>query len=127
MFSCTRTETRLIMEGKCAGIVRRYPKGTCPHSANGELVFTSKFLPWTPDDGKPIPFGKATVVSVRPGTVAQFRKDKRLPITDGFANGEVWFGHLSQFYGGISDDESVCHITFRVNEIDKKAGMQKSG
>jgi len=59
--------------------------------------------------------------------VAQFRKDKMLPQQDGFANGAVWHGHLAQLYKGIKDDESVFHITFRIDEVDKNAGAQKAG
>lgn len=119
MFSCTRSETRFIVEGKTAGAVRRYPKGECPHRAGSQIVFTSKFLPWTPDDGKPVPFARGTIVSARPGTVGSFRKDNRLAEHDGFANGAVWHGHLCQLYNGIKDDESVYHISFRIDEVDK--------
>jgi len=126
MFSCTRTETRLIVEGKCAGVVRRYERGACPHAVGSQIVFSSKFLPWLPhDDDRSIPFAQGTIVSVRPGTVGQFRKDQRLAETDGFANGPVWHGHLNQLYKGIGDDASVYHITFKLEEIDKTAGVEK--
>jgi hypothetical protein len=54
--------------------------------------------------------------------VGQFRKDDNLAKQDGFANGQVWHGHLNQFYNGIMDSENVYHITFRLDEIDKDAG-----
>jgi len=125
MFSCTRTETRFVMEGKTAGAVRKYPKGECPHKAGSQIAFTSKFLPWMEGDRKSVPFARGTIVSVRPGTVGSFRKDNRLAKQDGFANGNVWHGHLCQLYDGIKDDESVYHITFRVDKVDTKAGQQK--
>lgn len=116
MFSCTRTETRLIMESKAAGVVRRYPVGKCPHKPGSQLVFTSPFFPGK--EGKEFPFARATITSVRPGTVKQFRKDKMLPRMDGFANGAVWEGHLQQFYHGIGDDASVYHVSFKIDNID---------
>ena len=125
MFFCTRRETKLIMEGRSCGFVRRYsPPEGCPHKSNSQIVFTSKYLPWTPDDGKSIPFAKATVVSVRPGTVGSFRRDNRQAGDDGFANGEVWVGHLRQIrgYEDIDDAAPVYHVKFRIDEIDKKAG-----
>jgi len=124
MFSCTRTETKLIMEEKAAGIVRRYPKGECPYKVGDEIAFTSRFIPWMRDD-KSVPFAKATITSLRPGTVDQFRKDNKMAEHDGFANGNTWHGHLNQFYRGIKDGESVYHISFRLTEVDKQAGQQR--
>jgi hypothetical protein len=113
------------MEGKACGVVRKCLEGKCPHKAGSKIVFTTKFLPWM-DGDQSVPFAKATVVSVRPGTVGGFRRDRMLAGQDGFANGEVWHGHLNQFYGGICNSDSVYHITFRIDEIDKKAGLKKS-
>jgi len=129
MFPCTRNETRLIMEDKACGVVRPYPDGACPHRVGSELVFTSKFLPWMGDSDQSVPFAKATIVSVRPGTIGAFRKDDQLAERDGFANGEVWLGHLRQIpgYEDIGDDVSAYHITFRLIEVDKDAGRQKAG
>jgi len=123
MLTCTMTETKLIMEGKTAGIVRRYD-GACPHEVGSQLVFASEYLPWAPrgEDGKrkAVPFARGTIVSLRPGSVGQFRKDKMLAETDGYANPNVWHGHLRQFYKGIPDDANVFHITFRLEEVDKE-------
>lgn len=125
MFSCTRTETRLIINGKSCGVVRRYD-GKCPHKAGSEIVFTSKFLPWlAQDDERSIPFAKGIVVSVRPGTVGGFRKDNTMAERDGFSNGAVWHGHLNQHYRGIGDDVPVHHVTFKLEEVDKNAGKEK--
>ena len=125
MFSCTRTETGFVMNGKTAGAVRRYPEGDCPHAPGGQIIFSSKYLPWVPGN-KSIVFAKGTIVSVRPGTVERFRKDNRLAEQDGFANAAVWHGHLNQLYKGIKDDEFVYHITFRVDEVDKNAGTDQA-
>lgn len=118
MFQCTRTETRLFMEGKSGGVVRKYG-GDCPHKAGNDIVLTSKYLPWTGDDGKSVPFAKGVIVSVRPGTVARFRKDKMIAQTDGFGSPPAWHGHLNMLYQGIRDDESVHHITIRIDAVDK--------
>lgn len=123
MFSVTRTETKLIMEEKSAGVVRRYPSGECPYKVGDEIVFTSRFIPWMKDE-KPVPFAKATITSVRPGTIGSFRKDDRQAKHDGFANANTWHAHLNQFYRGIKDDDSAVHLSFRVIEIDKQAGQK---
>jgi len=125
MFSCTRTETQLIVAGKTAGAVRRYPAGECPHSAGGQIVFTSRYLPWV-KDGKSFIFAKGTIVSMRPGTVGRFRKDNRMAEQDGFANGPTWHGHINQLYAGIKDDESVYHITFKIEDVDRSAGTDQA-
>jgi len=111
-------ETGLILEGKASGVVRRYGE-SCPHEPGNEIVFTSKYLAGTKDPTQEVPFAKGQVVSVRPGTVGQFRKDKMLAEKDGYANGNVWYGHMSQLYKGISDDTQVHHVSFRIVELDK--------
>jgi len=120
MFSCSRTETKLINEGRCCGVVRRYPPNECPHKPGSLLQFSSSFLPeMPPSDNTQVVFATATIVSVRPGTVASFRKDDMLARQDGFENGPVWHGHLNQYYKGIPDDASVYHITFRIDSTYK--------
>lgn len=123
MFFVTRTETKLIMEEKSAGIVRRYQRGECPYKVGDEIVFTSRFIPWM-RDANSVPFAKATVTSVRPGTIGSFRKDDRQAKHDGFANANTWYAHLNQFYLGIKDDDPACHLSFRLTEIDKQAGKE---
>jgi hypothetical protein len=113
------------MEGKTAGVVRRYDVDSCPHQPKGQLVFTSRYLPWMGDDPKEIPFARATITSVRPGTVGAFRKDKMIAEQDGFENPAVWHGHLNQLYRGIADNVSVFHISFKIEEVDKNAGRQR--
>lgn len=118
MFSCTRHETHAFREGKAIGAVRRYdgPEG-CPHEAGAEIMLSSKFIPGNPA-GQEVVFAKAKVVSVRPGTVMQFRKDKMLAEQDGFGSSPSWHGHLVNIlYKGIRDDAKVYHVTFRIEEM----------
>lgn len=117
MFSCTSRETRMAIEGKMAGAVRKYGK-KCPHKSGGMMTLTSKYLRGV--GGKETPFATVVITSVRPGTVGQFRNDKQLPLTDGFANGVTWHTHLSMIYRGIKDDEPVHHITFRIKEVEEQ-------
>lgn len=122
MFACNRNETRQIMEGKATGVARRYPGG-CPHVPGSELWLTSDSLDRS-GAGRHIPFAKIQVVSVRPGTVGQFRRDPMIAEIDGYANGAVWFGQMSQMYKGIKDTDNIVHLKFRVIQMDKEVGMR---
>jgi hypothetical protein len=120
MLELNRWETKQVMSGRATGIVRKYDGG-CPHSPGGELILTSKYLD---SKSRNIPFAKAQVVTVRPGTVGQFRRDPMIAEMDGYANGEVWFGQMGVMYRGIKNEEQVYHIKFRITEIDKQAGSK---
>lgn len=120
MFHCTRTEMKLIMDGKASGVVRKY-EGNCPHDVGSQLVFTSDVLD---DSGRQIPFCEATIISVRPGTVGQFESDEMIPQMDGFDNGSMWAAHLSVLYGGLKKTDHVFHIRFKIDQIDKMAGLR---
>ncbi|MBN2258209.1 MAG: hypothetical protein JW704_10345 [Anaerolineaceae bacterium] len=120
MFSCNRLETQLIMEGRASGVARKYGKD-CPHVVGAELVLTSDTLDGS---GRHIPFARATVTSVRPGTVGQFRKDKIQAEKDGYQSGEHWYGNLRQMYRGLNDTDKMHHISFLIIEIDKQAGQR---
>jgi hypothetical protein len=99
--------------------VRKYdPKAGCPHKTGAEIVLTSKFMPGL--EGQSVPFARAQVINVRPGTAAQFRKDDSIAQMDGFENAQSWWGYFStQMYKGIGDDEQVHHIRFHIIEMDK--------
>lgn len=119
MFSCNRYETRKILENKAVGVVRKYdPKMGCPHTIGSEIVLVSKFMPGF--EGQSVPFAKAQIVSVRPGTAAQFRKDDHVGQMDGYSNAAAWWGYFSgQMYKGTKDSELLHHIQFRVTEVEK--------
>ena len=119
MFSCNRNETRRILEGKAVGAVRKYdPKVGCPHKPGSELILTSKFMPGF--EGQSVPFAKAEITSVRPGTAAQFRKDDHIGQMDGYKNAAAWWAYFSgQMYAGIKDSEPLHHVQFRILEMDK--------
>lgn len=125
MFHCTGFETRQIMAGKATGVVRRYDK-QCPHEVGAEIVFTSKMIDrQAPETGpREIPFARVTVVSVRPGSVREFRDDLMIAEMDGHANGNTWFEHHRKFYGSIKDTDKLFHIKFKVIEMDKRAGQR---
>lgn len=120
MFELNRFETKQVMEGSASGCARKYGN-ECPHKPGSEIVLTSRFLD---SSGRSIPFAKANVVSVRPGTVGEFRRDPMIAEMDGYPNGEVWFGQLSQMYRGMKDSEKIFHIRFMITDIDKKAGRR---
>lgn len=120
MFSCSRYETKLIMEGKATGFARKYPAG-CPHKRGDEIVLTSQYLDGS---GRNIPFAKVKVQTVRPGTASGFRRDPVIAEMDGYKNGEHWHGQMSQMYAGLSIDEPMHHIKFSIVEIDKEAGRR---
>lgn len=119
MFACSRFETGVIMNGKACGVIRRYD--SCPYSIGDQIVFTSKFL----DNERNIPFAKATIVSIRPGTLRELSRDDRIVEYDGYSNGTVLEGYLSKFYGGtLNSDSKVYHLKFRIDEMDKLAGTR---
>jgi hypothetical protein len=122
MFALTRLETQKIMQGLATGCIRNYG-GDCPHEVGNEIVLTSMYLDTTGAD-RQIPFARAQVVSVRPGTAGEFRRDPIVAEMDGFENGEVLFGHLNQMYRGVKETDRLHHIKFRVIEIDKMAGRR---
>lgn len=121
MFACNRHETRMFMEGKATGVVRKYGD-TCPHMVGDVIALTSQYL----DESKRnIPFCKATIISIRPGTIGQFRGDPMIAEMDGYANGNVWLGQMNQIYGGIlTNDDKVFHLKLRLEEIDKESGRK---
>jgi len=119
MFNCNRVETSRLMDGQATGVARVYDE--CPHVVGGEIVLTSKFLD---DSGRSIPFAKATIVSVRPGTFGEFRHDSMIPEMDGYANGEEWAGHMRRWYPAIGDSVKMFHLKLRVFEMDKEAGQR---
>jgi hypothetical protein len=125
MFSCNRYETRKILEGRATGAVRKYdPETGCPHKAKAEIVLTSRYMPGF--EGQAIPFARAQVVSVRPGTAAQFRKDDMIGQMDGYGNAAAWWAYFSnEMYRGVKDDEQLHHIKFRIIEMDRNP--QKGG
>lgn len=114
MFSCTRHETVAIRQGRSTGAVRRY-LGECPHKPSSMIKLSSKYVDGA--NGREIVFATATVVSVRPGTVGQFRKDKALAEKDGFESGPAWYTHLKRFlYKDARDGEKVYHVSFKIEE-----------
>jgi hypothetical protein len=125
MFSCNKHETRCFLEGRATGVVRRYSEEHgCPHEPGSEIVLTSQFL-----DGKgtAIPFAKATVVSVRPGTIAQFERDSGIARMDGFGAGKEWKSWAKKMlYPGIHDDAKVYHLKLRITELDKTYARKAS-
>lgn len=118
MLSCTRNETKLIQEGKASSVTRPCPAGH-PYKVGGEVLFTSAFVS---GEGKEIPFARATITSVRPITVGEMRRDKRLCQLDGFANGGEWFGHLRTRYRTIRDEDKLVRLQFKLEEMDKDVG-----
>jgi len=118
MFSCNRHETRCFLEGRATGAVRRYSEDHgCPHEPGSEIVLTSPFL-----DGKGthIPFAKAVVISVRPGTLAQFARDEGIARMDGFRVAKEWESWVKKIlYPGIHDDAKVYHLKLRLSDVDK--------
>lgn len=116
MFACTRVETQRIMNGAATGVTRRYEAGQCPHKTGSQLVFTTEYMS---GDGVPATFATATIVSVRPSTVGELARDKMTVMKDGFSTGPEWKGHLNQLYRGIKDDDTVCHVSFRIDEMSK--------
>ena len=119
MFALTRYETKVIMEGKASGCARKYDN--CPHAVGAEIVLTSKFLD---QSGRSIPFAKATVVSIRPGTVQQFKADPMIAEMDGYPNASVWAGQMRVMYGTLKDTDKITHIKFRITELDRDAGTR---
>ena len=121
MFTCNRFETKQIMEGKASGATRVYDK--CPHVVGATIILTSKYIDQS-GQGRAIPFAKATIVSIRPGTVGQFRRDNEQAKRDGYGNGNHWLGQMQQMYRGLRETDPMDHISFKITEIDKQAGMR---
>lgn len=122
MLHCTRHETGLIKEGKSVGIVRRYDhKSGCPHAPGSIIFFANNELD---DSGRQIPFASATVITVRRGTVSEFSKDPMIAEMDGFKSLASWISHLRVLYKGIGASDTVYHIKFRMDDMDKEAGTR---
>ncbi len=119
MFALNRFETKQVMAGRASGAARRYEE--CPHQVGNEMVLTSKYLD---DSGRSIPFARAIITSIRPGTAGQFRRDAVIAEKDGYKNGEHWFGNLRQMYSGLRDNDKMFHLSFNIVEIDKQAGTR---
>jgi len=115
MFSCTLNETKLIQEGKASSVTRPCPAGH-PYAVGGKLLLTSEFVAHT---GKETPFATATITSVRPITVGEMRRDKRLCQMDGFSGGPEWYGHLRQRYKTLRDEDKLIRLQFKLEEMDK--------
>jgi hypothetical protein len=115
MFSCTLNETKLIQEGKASSVTRPWPDPN-PYTVTGKLLFTSEYVSHT---GKETPFAVATITSVRPITVGEMRRDKRLCQMDGFSGGPEWYGHLRQRYKAIRDEDKLIRLQFKLEEMDK--------
>lgn len=120
MFACTRLETKMVMEGRASGVVRKYGD-SCPHFRGEKIVLTSKFLDLS---GRSIPFAKVEVMTVRPGSIGEFRRDPFISQIDGYDNGEHWMGQMRMLYPGTNEDEKVFHIKFNVVELDRDAGRR---
>ena len=125
MFSCNRHETRRMLEGRAVGAVRKYDSAEgCPHKSGAEIVLTSRFMPGF--EGQAVPFARAQVVTVRPGTAAQFRKDDHIGQMDGYENAAAWWAYFSgHMYRGVKDSEKLYHVQFRIIQMDKNP--QKGG
>ena len=119
MFALTRHETKQIMAGQAGGVARIYD--VCPHEIGMQMHMTSKFLD---QSGRSIPFVKVQIVSLRPGTCGQFRKDQQQAKTDGYENAAMWHGQMNVMYQGIKDSAKMTHIKFRVLELDREAGRR---
>ena len=119
MFACNRHETKVFMNGMASGCTRMYEK--CPHEVGAEIILTSKFLD---NSGRSIPFAKAQITSIRPGTVGEFKNNPMIAEMDGYQNGAVWKGQMDVFYGGVKDDYRMFHLKFRISEIDRDAGRR---
>lgn len=117
MLACNRWETKQIIEGKASGISRKYNNGVCPHEVRGELILTSEYLPGVE---KQEPFGKAEIISVRPGTFGQFSRDERMIRGDGYLNSIDWKIQIGKMYPGLKDTDSMHHITFKLIHIEEK-------
>ncbi|MFA5213343.1 MAG: hypothetical protein WC406_08420 [Methanoregula sp.] len=115
MFSCTLNETKLIQEGKALSVTRPCPAGH-PYTVGGKLLFTSEFVAHT---GKETPFAVGTIISVRPITVGEMRRDKRLCQMDGFSGPPEWYGHLRQRYKTLRDEDKLVRLQFKLEEMDK--------
>lgn len=122
MFALDSTETRMLLEGRCGGVVRRYHGGIsgCPHAPKSKLTLTSKFLDGT---GRPIPFGTVEVISVRPGTMDQFSRLDELAQRDGYRDGKHLRAVLARRYPGMRGDEPVVHLSWRVVELDRQNAL----
>lgn len=120
MFACNRHETKVIMSGTGAGFARKYDGG-CPLNVGDTLILTSLYLDGS---GRNIPFAKAHIQTIRPGTVREFREDNVLAEIGGYPNGNVWYGHMNQMYPGLGDTDKMYFFKVQVFEIDKDAGTR---
>lgn len=121
MFSLSRHETKLVMSGKATGAARVY--SDCPHKPGNEIYLSSRTIDAS-GARRSITFAKAQIISVRPGTVGQFRRDPMIAEMDGYANGESWRAQLGVRYKGIKDTDNITHIKFRILQMDTKAGSR---
>jgi hypothetical protein len=92
----------------------------CPYKQGDEIVIVSEHL--RDQEGQPVPLAKATIVSVRPGTVGGFRSDPMIAQVDGYENSAIWHTYYTKVIEkGIRDDTPVFHLKFKVDDIEQKA------
>jgi hypothetical protein len=116
MLSCSRNETKLIQNGKATSLTRLWADPS-PYVVGNPVVLTSRYV-GVPEEGE-IPFAIATIVSIRPVTVGEMRRDARLCQMDGFRNPAEWLGHLQTRYRGIADSARLVRLQLRIDEMDK--------
>ncbi len=122
MFSCSRNETQLIQDGIATSVTRQYPAGH-PHKVGAQIIFTSSHV--SHGDGE-VPFAVGRIISIRPSSVAEMRRDERLCRMDGFRSCAEWFGHFKKRYPVFSDDTPVVRLQFKIEEMDKDVASKVS-
>jgi len=120
MFSVTTYELKRLRSGEADGCTRRYPSG-CPHKIHDQIPLVEE-----QKKGSQNPFCIAVLMSVRPGTVGERRRDtaeaRRLALADGFENPAAWYEHFRMMYGasGIKEDTQVFRLQFHIKEMEKE-------
>lgn len=119
MFAVSNYELMKLRAGEADGCTRRYPAG-CPHKIGDQIPLVEEQR-----KGDLNPFCIAVLLSIRPGTVGDRRRDtpeaKRLARADGFDSPAAWYQHFRMMYGaaGIQDNTQVYRMQFRIKEMEK--------
>lgn len=120
MLSVTRHELAKLLSGEADGVTREYPgPGGCPHKPGDKMILSSRAS--DPENKQEMPFAGATVMTVRPCTIGERRKDNRLAKLDGFSGGEDWYMHFSKIlYRRDFDPSQMTHrLQLRIEKMEK--------
>ena len=111
----SKFETSKLMSGEADGITRMYGRDVgCPYNVGDQTLIA------VDAGGKPEPYAKATIISIRPCEYRARAKDERLNKMDGFESGPMWVSHFEKMYGeGTDDNMPLFRVQLKMEVMEK--------